>query len=170
MMRIATTIGIGALVAGSGAAIFAVVYALSGRWGWAGVIVAIGLAWLSESWHSQRWIWTLGLIFFAAAAALGVLWRFSPFWMLTGLVVILAAWDLSRWEKLLADTPDVRNAAALTHAHLRRLGGVIGLGWGLAMLALNVEIHFGFIWSLALALLIVVGLSRVIRYMLEIGD
>ena len=160
MMRrlIAVAIGLGALG-------MAATFALAALWGWVVAIVIVGLFWLAEPRHGLRWVATLGLLFFTAAAVVGVLLRLSTFWLLSSLVALLAAWDLGHLRGYLDDVADIRNKAELTRAHLKRLGIVAGLGWFLGVAALGVRLTFDFGWALALGLVVVVSLSRAIRRM-----
>jgi len=140
-------------------------YALDGHPIWVMATGFIGLLWLTGAWRGQRWTSTLGLFFFTAAAAIGIMLRFPPLWLLSSVVAALVAWDLDHFMQELSQVKDIRDEAALIKGHLWRLGIVAGLGWLLGILALSVQITFDFIWTLALSLLIITSLSGVIRYL-----
>ena len=160
MMRRLSAVAIGLGTLG-----MAATFALAALWGWVVAIVIVGLFWLAEPRHGLRWVATLSLLFFTAAAVVGVLLKLSTFWLLSSLVMLLAAWDLSHFFRYLDDVADVRNEAELTRDHLKRLGIVAGLGWFLGATALAVRLTFDFGWALALGLVVVVSLSRAIRRM-----
>jgi hypothetical protein len=145
-------------------------YAMVGRWGWVAAIMLVGLVWLSEPWHEQGWVSTLGLLALTGAAAMGVLLALPTFWLLSGLVAVLVAWDLSYFEQQLNAMEDVRNEGELMRTHLWRLGAVAGLGWILGVVALNIQLRFAFIWALLLAFLAVITLSQAVRHMRRESD
>jgi hypothetical protein len=140
-------------------------FALSTGWGWVIATGFIGLLWLTGAWQGQTGTSTMGLFFFAAAAAVGVILRLPTAWLLSSLVAALVAWDLHHFMHYLSQISDVRDKRALIKGHLWRLGIVAGLGWLLGVVALSVQITFDFIWALALGLLVITSLSGVIRYL-----
>jgi hypothetical protein len=163
-MRIFVAVCIGMATLGLSAG-----YGLTGRWAWMTVILLIGLLWLTEPWHGGRWMATLALVLFTATAGVGVLLGLPAFWLLTSLVIALAAWDSDHFANYLADVPDIRNETQLTARHLRRLGFVCIPGWFLGIVALNVQVRLNFVLTLALALLIIIALSGAIRQMRQEG-
>jgi hypothetical protein len=159
-MRKLFVLDVGLAMAALGASYF-----LAGHWIWVLATGFIGLLWLAGAWRGHRWTATLGLSFFTVAAAIGIMLRFSPLWLLSSLVAALVAWDLDHFMQDLSQVKDIRDEAALVKGHLWRLGIVAGLGWLLGVVALRVQITFDFIWTLALSLLIIISLSGVIRYL-----
>ncbi|MGD9101499.1 MAG: hypothetical protein PVF45_13540 [Anaerolineae bacterium] len=141
------------------------VFALGLYWGLVAAIVIVGLLWLAE-----RWPPTLGLLFFTAMAAAGVVLGLSALWLLFGLVAALVAWDLSAFARYLDDVADVRNEAEFLKSHLKRLRTVAAPGWFLGAVALGVRFDFDFIWALALGLLVVVSLGWAISRMGSEGE
>jgi hypothetical protein len=145
-------------------------YATHGRLMVALAIAPIGLLWLILPWRGLDWVSDMGLAFFTAAAALGVLSGLSSAWLVPGMVALLVAWDLDHFARYLQDATDVRNKAGLSKAHLQRLGIVAGLGWLLGWGALGVHISFEFVWAFALGLTTILGLGGAIRYMRRESD
>ena len=145
-------------------------FALAGLWGWVIAIALMGLCWLAEPWHGARWVSTVALFFFAAVAALGSVWVLPAFLSLSGLVLVLVAWDLDHFAHYLGDVADVRDEPELLKRHLRRLGLVAGLGWFFAAVTLRVRVTFDFIGALALGLIVIVGLSGAIRQIRRESD
>jgi hypothetical protein len=138
-------------------------YAVTERWTWVAGISIIALLWLAEPWHGAHWVAALALVLFTGAAVVGVFLGLPTFWLFSSLVAVLVAWDLDRFANHLDDVPDVRDETALTASHIRRLGIATGLGWILGLFALNVRFTFDFVVTLALALLVIVALSRAVR-------
>lgn len=145
-------------------------YAWHAEWAWVAFIVLVGLLWLTEVKHGQRWLPTFGLLSFATLAAIGIIWTFSAFWLLTSLVAALCAWDLSHFSHRLNDIADIRHQAQYIRAHLQRLGMIAALGWLLGLIALNLRLTVGFISALALAFLVMISLSGIIRYLQRESD
>ena len=158
-MRILT-----AIATGFAALTLAAVYAAAGLWVWTAAILLLGVLWLTQSWRGQRWMSSLGLLSFTAAALMGAFFNLSSFWLLTSLVAALAAWDLDHFGAGLDDAPDIRNEADLKRSHLGRLGIVSGLGWLLGVGALNVRFTFGFSVTVVLGFVLFVSLSGAIRH------
>lgn len=150
--------------------ILAASYALSGGWAWVAGILLVGVFWLSEPWHGHRWASTVGLVVLTTLSALGAVWEFPPLWLLTCLVALLVAWDLSYFAHYLDNVTEIRHQDAYINTHLRRLALVAGLGWLLAAVALNVQLTFGLIAALVLGLLLMMSLSRAVRYMRRESD
>ncbi len=138
-------------------------YVATERWTWVAGILVVALLWLAESWHGARWVASSALLLFTGAAVVGVFLDLPTLWLFTSLVAVLVAWDLDRFANHLDDVPEVRDETALTTSHVRRLGVVTGLGWILGLVALNVRFTFDFVVTLALALLVIVALSRAVR-------
>lgn len=139
-------------------------YGSASRWVWVAAIALVGLLWLTEPWHGARWVVTFGMLFFIAMAAAGVIISLPRFWLFANLSAVLVAWDLEQFFHYLGDVDDVRNEAQLRKGHGRRLGAVVVLSWLLVFVALNVRLTFHFILTLTLGLLVIVSLSRAIRY------
>lgn len=148
----------------------AATYGWHAEWAWVAFIVLVGLLWLTEARHGQRWLATVGLLCFATLAAVGIISTFSAFWLLTSLVAALCAWDLSHFTHKLNDITDIRKQEQYIRAHLQRLGIVAALGWLLGLVALNLQLTVGFISALALAFLVIISLSGIIRYLQRESD
>jgi hypothetical protein len=142
----------------------ALTYASAARWGWVAAIILVGLPWLTEPWHGQRWVATMGMLFFVALATAGAIMKLPRLWLFSILTAVLVAWDLDQFSHYLSAVDDVRNETQLIKGHGQRLGIVVLLGWLLSLVALRVQLTFHFILTLALSLLVVVSLSRAIRY------
>ena len=148
-----------------------------GLGGWpalSAVAILLGLAWLLGRWRGWGWVSSAGLLSFAAAAAAGVWLDFGAGWMLAGLVAALCAWDLDHFARRLEGVPwdgaAVARRRALERRHLLRLLGVATVGLLLAVVALQATIRLTFIPAFLLGLLVLVGLSRAIAYLLQRQD
>ena len=145
------------------AAAMALPFALNGGWLWAAVAAAVGIFWIAVPAHSYGWTPSLSLVALTLLGAAAVL-RFSAiYWVLPGLLAALAAWDLCALTQRLATTEDVRDQTSFLRAHLIQLSAVLISAWILGLLALQVSIPVGFLWALALILLLVLSLGFVVR-------
>lgn len=153
-----------AIATGIATVVLAAVFAWAGMWGWVAAVLLLGVLWLAQSWHGQRWMPTLGLLSFTLIALMGAFFNLSSFWLLTGLVATLVAWDLDHFATVLDDVETIHNETTLKGRHFRRLGIVAGLGWLLGVAALNVRFAFGFSITVVLGLVLVASLSSAIRY------
>jgi len=139
-------------------------YGSASRWVWVAALALVGLLWLTEPRHGARWVATFGLLFFVAMTAAGVIMGLPRFWLFSNLTAVLVAWDLDRFFHYLGDVDDVRNEAQLRKGHGQRLAMVVVLAWLLGLAALSVRLTFHFILTLALGLVVILSLSRAIRY------
>lgn len=159
MMKIAI-----AIATACASLILAILYAWAEMWVWAAAILLLGVLWLAQSWHGQRWLPTLALLLLILAALMGAFFNLSSFWLLTSLVAALIAWDLDYFSSTLDDAPDIRDEASLKRRHFQRLGIVAGLGWLMGVAALNVRFTFGFSLTLLLGLVLIASLGGAIRH------
>jgi len=98
---------------------------------------------------------------------LGVLLRYPPLWLLTDFAVLLVAWDLTHFANVLRQfSPEPYRMAdhtALIFTHVKRLGVMVGSGWVLGVLALNVRFSLGFASALLLGFLVFFSLQAILR-------
>ena len=142
-------------------------------WGYAEVglpelarwIAVFGAIWLLAVWQRWRWFANLGLAVYFLAAALG-LWflNFPPGWMFGGAILALLAWDLTyfRYRQIFAASDGERRSVELRH--LLRVSALAILGFGLASLAMVLQVQFTFGWMSFLAIVVALGLSQIIRW------
>jgi hypothetical protein len=84
--------------------------------------------------------------------------------MLVGVVLALVAWDLDRFLGRMRAAGRIKDVGLERH-HLWRLLIVAGTGLFLGAVALSVKIRLGFAVVFMLALLAVLGLSRVVGFL-----
>jgi hypothetical protein len=91
-------------------------------------------------------------------------WRgLPPQTALLALILPLAAWDLDAFQRRWSSVPDILHPRRLELLHLLYLGGMCGLGYGLAALSLGLRLRLTFGWIFLLALLFFLALSRLAR-------
>lgn len=147
--------------------------AASLAWGFLGVglpylarwIAVIGAVWLVAAWRRWRWFAYVGLISYYLAAALG-LWflNFPPGWMFGGAICALLAWDLTFFQYRQVFAASDHERQSMERRHLMRISLLAILGFSLASLAMTLHLQFGFDWMVFMALIIVLGVSQVIRW------
>ena len=151
------------ILAGLSAVAVAVPYAAGGAWPWVAAAALLGIGWMVVPPHSYRWTASLGLITLTLLAAVAVLRYDAIEYALPGVLSALAAWDLCALTQRLTATDMVRDRVVYMRAHLLQLISVLMAAWILGLLALQITVPIGFLWALGLVLLLVVGLSVVMR-------
>ena len=139
---------------------------------WAGVVLIAGLGafWLFGQRRGWRWVPSLVLVLFVSAAVFGLGLAAEPIWMLLGVVVGLAAWDLDHFAQRMRKASHVEGVQNLERRHLLRLLLVSGLGFLLSAAALEVRVELPMGTALLLGLLAIMGLSRAIRFLRRESD
>jgi hypothetical protein len=142
-------------------------------WGYLGVglpqlarwIAVFGVVWLLAVWQRWRWFAYVGLAVFFLASALG-LWflNFPAGWMFAGAIFGILAWDLTyfRYRQNFAATDAERRGVELRH--LLRLSVLAILGFGLASLAMILQVRFSFDWIAFMTIVAALALSQIIRW------
>jgi len=125
-----------------------------------------GIFWLVALRRRWDWAGSAGLILFVLAAAVGFLLKVGLGWMLVGLVVTLACWDLDSFARRLREVDEERRPG-LERAHLLWLVPLMLVGLVLGGAALVVRTRLGFGLTLLLGLLLVFGLSQIIGPMIH---
>ncbi len=135
------------------------IYAAHYSWPWAILIAAMGLFWHIKG-HRSLWVASLGLALFWSMAIFGLMQGFPKELMLLGVVMALAAWDLTFWGARLIEADRVDNENIMTSRHIGRLAVVLLTGLGLGLLALNIRLELAFWWLFLLGIAGVIALSR----------
>lgn len=143
-------------------------YALAGMWGPAGTFLALGVVWAAAQRRGGAsgagGIGGLMMVTFILAGAGGIL-AGIPGWLgILAVVAALGAWDLDHLLRRLAVAGRVDYASGLARAHLRRLALVEGAGFLAGLAAVVIRGRLPFWLEALLALLAVLGLSRVIQF------
>lgn len=148
-------IGVGALALG---------YALTVHFLYALIPIALGALWFAVQRSPQGSGEGFLFLIFCAGAGLGVWLRVPGFTLLLGIVGCLGAWDLSNFLRRLAAVEMVDFKSGLGREHVRRviISEVVGLVFGL--LALSAQAQIPFWWEALLALLAVIGISRIVAF------
>jgi hypothetical protein len=135
---------------------------------WAVVIcVLAALLWLDAVRQEIEPRANFSFLGLAVLLALGVILRYPPLWLITDFAVLLIAWDLTHFANVLrqfSPEPDrMIDHRALILAHTKRLGMMVGLGWALGVLALNMRFSLGFTSALLLGFLVFFSLQAILR-------
>lgn len=139
-------------------------YVISGWLIAAGVVIFLGAIWAAVRLRGGSGLAGLLLYLFLFIAAAGF-WAGSPGWlMLLTSVAALGAWDLDHFLQRLSEAEYVEFETGLGRDHLTRLFLVQGLGFAAGFLALIARPQIGFWWAVLLAMLAVIGLSRIVAY------
>jgi len=144
-------------------------YAWREAWTLVTAIVAFGLLWGVGYWRGLGWTASVGFVFFVMMAALGLLSQIPLTLILACALATLVAWDLSYFRQHL-DQGDVREALYLRLVHFFRLGGIIILGLLLGWVTLRLQTTLRPVWGIGLGILIIVGLSRMVRFLRQESD
>jgi hypothetical protein len=134
----------------------------AGLWVWLPPAAIGGSLWLFGLWRRWRWASLAGFLVYTIAAALGSLLGAIAGWMLVGVGLALAAWDLDSSVRRMQSMQRVDAKDDLERHHLLRLLAVEAAGLPLAGVALGARLELGFGLVLLLGLLAVLGLSQAI--------
>jgi hypothetical protein len=146
-------------------------FALDGRW-W--IALACGLAgvlWAPRSRFGAKLRATVSLLFLTGVVGVGIILGYNSIGLLTNMVVTLVAWDLDHFSRDLQqfamDQALEKGKMTMFNAHLKRLGIVVGLGWFLGVIALNIQISINFTVALVIGLLGLLSLLQVMRLFIQ---
>jgi hypothetical protein len=145
-------------------ALFSVGFAIGERWQ-----VSLGYVFFGLVWHLAQRRWVSGLenvllFIFIAAAVVGFFSGVPALMLLIGTVLTLGAWDLDHFTQRLNRVDRVDFDTGLGRAHLARLGLVETAALLVGLVPLLIRLQIGFWWILLLALLAVIGLTRVVAF------
>lgn len=148
-------VGVGALALG---------YGLAGQF-WAALVFALlGALWFAGQRSGNRSLEGLMLLIFCAAAGIGFWTRVPGVALLVSVVGVLGAWDLDNFLRRLGSVGRVDFQSGLGREHMRRLVIIEGVGLVAGLVALTAQARIPFWWEGLLALLAVVGISRIIAF------
>lgn len=125
--------------------------------------LAFGLIWLVLT---LRKIWALSTVLFVLFLGLaiwGCLDNLPIAAMVLGLVMALAAWDLSRFRSRIAGEESAERIAALETRHLRSLLATVSAGFAAALVPLFANLSVSFLGVAAIALVAMLVLRQSIR-------
>jgi hypothetical protein len=140
-------------------------YGLSASWAVAPVMVALGVVWAMQQHRGRAWASPAGLALAVIAAGAGFWAGVRAGWLLVGVVAALSAWDLDQFEQHLRGAGQVLGRPEMERRHLLRLALADTIGLTVAIVALQVQVHFTFFAALLLAALAVLGVSELIVYL-----
>jgi hypothetical protein len=110
----------------------------------------------------------LALALAVIAAAIGLARQMPLPYALSGVVCLLAAWDLDRFNLRLAFAAPEGEPASLQRRHLLQLGVVLLIGVGLSLAVLNLRLKFNFELAIGLVLLVFASLAALINWLRKI--
>lgn len=145
---------------GAATVILALALVLAENYLIAAVAVGLGLIWLLLEVYRKTAFTSLFFVVFIGLAAIGSVNREPSWLMVLGIAADLAAWDLSRFLDRLSGFSGKEIDAGLYRRHLYQLTIALGVGLGLAGLALMIRLPLDFVAFAALTLLAVIALRR----------
>lgn len=96
-------------------------------------IIAFGVLWLISHWQRWRWFPTVALIFSVLLAVFGLWFDLQLFWMFSGAIFALIAWDLNQFQMRLKFLPEREDKKGMTRRRLIRIGVLVVVGLGIAV-------------------------------------
>ncbi len=147
-----------------GTAALAAGYAIIGHHLIALMFVLAGALWFAAQQRAAYGLGEIMLFLFGAGGALGFLFGVPGWLILVAVVAVLGAWDLAHFLQRLGAVEQVAYDTGLGQAHLRRLAIVEGAALALGLLALVLQARVSAWWEILLALLAVIGISRLVAY------
>ena len=140
--------------------ILAAEHARHGAWGWALVALGLGIGWMA-GW-SRPWVPSLGLLGGVALSVLALLQAGSPLSAFITSSLALLSWDRADAQAV-NDDGDQRPGTTLALLRGRRVVAVIGLGLGMATLALSIDARISRMTVGLLGLIALAGLRWLVR-------
>lgn len=137
-------------------------HALAGNPIGAMLTVATGLAWALALRRGRGTFTGFGMIGLHGAAVGGILGGMPPLFMVLGVVLALVAWDLDHAFRRLQAAGQIEDADGLLRARLRWLAPIALLGLGIGVLLPLVRVQIAFGWLLILGLAAALILSRIL--------
>jgi hypothetical protein len=137
---------------------------------WVFFLFIPGIVWYFGQYWNIAFIDALMLIIYTLLAALIVPSGGSPFVSLLVILAALSTWQLSNLSRRLRFVQDPVVEERLFRKNVSRLSAIVisSLFLGSVALLINLELHF---WTLlALALLAILGLSRLVSYINQQGN
>ena len=143
-------------------------YALDGRW-WVVLICGlVGALWITASAERANPWRRLGLLVFAGVGGAGVYGGHAPVWLLTNFILLLIAWDLDHFSRVLEfygrGPAQEEEETAIIRFHLIRLGVIAALGWAGGVLTIGMRLSTPFLAAVGLSALVFFGLLQGILY------
>ena len=148
----------------------ALAYAVRLQWAGALIVVALGGLWLLGERRGWGWTGGVGLSGCVAAAVAGIWSDLPALWMLVSVVSTMVAWDLHRFERRRSMAGDVEAMDEVARIHLQRVLLVAGLGILLGGITLGTGLQLNFAWALVLGAVLILALSRVLRFIHRTSD
>jgi hypothetical protein len=149
-------------------------YSLDDRWWIVLACVLAGVLWSFQSKIGPEVIKALSFLFLAGAVGMGIYYQYHSIWLLTNMVILLIAWDLDHFTRVLQpfsnDQARKKRVSDLFRAHLLRLGAAALAGWSLGVAAIRVQIALSFLGALGLSVFTLLSLLLAVRYLKQESD
>ena len=145
-------------------AALAAAFAIPDAWWFSLGVVFFGGLWFAANRRGVGGLGSLLLFAFLLSATVGFLIGAPAALLLLTALGALGAWDLDQFLNRLRSVERVEYESGLGRDHLRRLLLVEGIGLLAGGLALTVRFALAFWWIVLLALLAVIGISRVVAF------
>ena len=133
------------------------------------ILILAGL-WLLAAFRSWTWVPTLIFVFHVLIAGLGFYLSVGAPWLLLGMLSALFTWDIHNLDVRYNKAGVVINQSRITLHHLRRLLLIEGIGMLLVLITFSFQLELEFGWLIGLGLIVAIGLSYVINYLLKTGQ
>ena len=140
---------------------------LSGSAVWAIIALLLAAFWTFA--HFRDWVWanSFSFLLLFIVIVLGTYVDVENIWLIIAIFSALVAWDISYWISRRNRVQRVDHEDIMLNQHLRRLGGVLVIGLGLSLVALNLRLTLTFGWMLILGFVMILALSRVVMFLRE---
>ncbi len=145
-------------------AAFAIAYAQIGVLLAALGIIGVGALWLAAQQRDPGPISSLFMDLLILSGAIAFLLNGPGWLLLIGTVAALGGWDLANFYQRLRTVDRIDEKSGLGREHLKRLGFVEALGFLIGLLGLTTRMQLSFWWVVLLAILAMIGLTRLIKH------
>lgn len=147
-----------------------IAYVLAGKLASAFALLLLGLCWWVGVYRHRPWLGNLCASGILLMVMVGSLSDLSPIGLLVGVLAVLAAWDMDHFRQRYHQAERVEAEDDLERRHLGRLALVLGIGGGVAGLALAVRLRLNFAVVVLLTLWVAIGLRRLVMRLRRQSD
>lgn len=148
----------------------AIGFMLNGAWPLAALSAGVGGLWLIDWLRGWDKLASWLLAGFVVLAALGVGMSGGGLWAPPLVVMALVAWDLQRFMGRASSLSPSDDGHKLEQQHLGRLSAVSGLGLASGWIAASAHLKLSLGTALALGFLALLGISQIIRTLVQESD
>jgi len=146
---------------------FSIGFLLKDLWYISILTILLAGLWMLAVIRSWSWVPTVIFICHTLIATAGFFWLLDAAWLIIGFLCALFSWDLYSLEVRYKAAGEISPKSKITIQHFRRLTLAGGLGILLVIITYVIQLEIKFGWLIGLGLVVAIGLSFVINYLMR---